>query len=64
MIHRDGRTDPFFDGARRDLLMIRRCADCAHWYGPLASSCSRCGGEDLAWARAEGRASLVSWARV
>ncbi|GAA3240514.1 Zn-ribbon domain-containing OB-fold protein [Actinocorallia longicatena] len=63
-ILRDGRTDPFFDGARRDVLMIRRCAECRHWHAPDATVCAECGGEDLDWAEAEGRALLVSWSKV
>ena len=62
VVRRDGRTDAFFDGAAADRLMIRRCTACDHWYPPDASDCAACGGTDLAWARAEGRATLVTWA--
>jgi uncharacterized OB-fold protein len=61
VLRRDGRTDPFFDGAAADRLMIRRCAACARWYSPDASECPRCGAE-LGWAEASGRAALVTWA--
>lgn len=63
-IVRDGRTDPFFDGAARDRLMIRRCGGCGTWYGPDASYCADCGSEELGWAEASGDATLVSWAIV
>jgi uncharacterized OB-fold protein len=61
VVRRDGRTDPFFDGAAAGRLMIRRCAGCARWYAPDASECPRCGDEPE-WAEASGRATLVSWA--
>ena len=62
VLRSDGRTDAFFDGAAAGRLMIRRCAACDHWYPPDASDCAACGGTDLAWNRADGRATLVTWA--
>jgi uncharacterized OB-fold protein len=60
VIRRDGRTDPFFDGAAEERLVIRRCEPCGRWYSPDAGDCAECGG-DLTWARAGGGAVLVSW---
>ncbi|MCW2864688.1 MAG: hypothetical protein JWP48_6396 [Actinoallomurus sp.] len=60
-IRRDGRGDPFFDGAAEDRLMTRRCEACGRWYAPDATDCPECAGE-LAWAEASGEAALVSWA--
>ncbi|MDN3351075.1 OB-fold domain-containing protein [Actinomadura sp. DC4] len=62
VIRRDGRTDPFFDGAAEDRLMTRRCEACGRWYAPDATGCAGCGAGDLAWAEASGEAVLVSWA--
>jgi uncharacterized OB-fold protein len=64
VIRRDGRTDPFFDGAARDRLVTRRCAACGRWFAPDATGCPGCGTDDLAWAEASGAALLVSWARA
>jgi uncharacterized protein len=61
MIRRDGRGDPFFDGAASDLLMIRRCDACGEWYAPDAHGCPACGSDELGWAEASGDAVLVSW---
>src|SRR4051812_24266355 len=63
-LRRDGRTDPFFDGAAEGKLMIRRCADCARWHTPDATGCHECGGERLEWAQARGTATLVTWATL
>jgi uncharacterized OB-fold protein len=61
-LRRDGLTDPFFDGASADRLVIKRCEFCHRWFAPDASGCPDCGGEDLAWAQAGGTATLVTWA--
>jgi uncharacterized OB-fold protein len=61
-IRRDGRTDPFFDGAAEDRLVVRRCETCVRWFAPDATGCPGCGTDDLAWAEASGEAVLVSWA--
>jgi uncharacterized protein len=62
IIRRDGRTDPFFDGAADDRLVVRRCGECGRWSGPDAAGCPGCGTEDLGWAEASGEAVLISWA--
>jgi uncharacterized OB-fold protein len=61
-IRRDGRTDPFFDGAAEDRLVVRRCEPCGRWFAPDASGCPGCGTDEPAWAEASGEAVLVSWA--
>ncbi len=61
-VRRDGRTDPFFDGAAEGRLVVRRCSGCGDWLAPDASGCAECGSEELAWAEASGEAVLVSWA--
>jgi uncharacterized OB-fold protein len=62
VIRRDGRTDPFFDGAAADRLVVRRCETCGLWYAPDAAGCTVCATDDLAWVEASGDAVLVSWA--
>ena len=36
VLRRDGRTDPFFDGAAAGRLVIKHCAACDHWLAPDA----------------------------
>ena len=62
ILRRDGRTDPFFDGTAADRLVIKRCEPCDHWYTPDQATCPRCGGDELVWAEASGKATLVTWA--
>jgi uncharacterized OB-fold protein len=61
VIRRDGRADPFFDGAAADRLVIRRCDPCGRWFAPDATGCPDCGVDDLGWSTASGDAVLVSW---
>ena len=62
VIRRDAASAPFFDGAARGELMIRRCASCGRTHAPATASCPDCGGTDLDWVRAAGTATLVTWA--
>ncbi|WP_019630636.1 Zn-ribbon domain-containing OB-fold protein [Actinomadura atramentaria] len=64
VLRRDFRTDPFFDGAAADRLVIRRCADCDLWLAPDATCCPGCGSEEPGWADAAGDATLVTWTVV
>ncbi|MGI5202644.1 Zn-ribbon domain-containing OB-fold protein [Spirillospora sp. CA-108201] len=61
VLRRDGRTDPFFDGAAAGRLVVRRCEGCDRWFTPDASGCPGCGEENLGWAEASGAATLVTW---
>jgi uncharacterized OB-fold protein len=63
-LRRDGRTDPFFDAAAADRLLIKRCDPCDRWYAPDQSACPACGEEELGWAEAAGSATLVTWTVV
>lgn len=62
VLHRDGRTDAFFDGAAEGRLVIKKCEPCGRWFGPDAGGCPGCGADRLAWADADGSAVLISWA--
>jgi uncharacterized protein len=64
IVRADERSAPFFEAAGRDVLLIKRCAECGHWLAPEAGACSGCGGSELAWAAASGRGVLVSWAAL
>jgi uncharacterized OB-fold protein len=55
---------PYWDGLKRHELLLQRCEDCgARQFYPRAL-CTACGGTRLAWTRASGRATLVSWSVV
>lgn len=68
----DAASQPFFDGANRGELMIRRCRACgaAMWPAshsgslPVSPRCLTCFSPDLDWVAATGKASLYSFVVV
>ncbi|WP_433324788.1 Zn-ribbon domain-containing OB-fold protein [Spirillospora sp. CA-294931] len=63
---RGGWTEERSDeGSRREERPLagerRRAHEHGRWFGPDATACPSCGSEDLAWAEADGRATLVTW---
>jgi uncharacterized protein len=60
-VERDHATAEFLDAAADGRFLLRRCPD-GHYSEPAAVQCTTCDAALLAWAPAEGGASLVSWA--
>jgi uncharacterized protein len=65
----DEESRPFFDGARRGVLLLRRCRDCGTFMSPtggigtpLRPRCTGCFSAALEWAPATGRGTLYSFA--
>jgi uncharacterized protein len=54
-------TQPFWDGAAEGELRIQRCETCERHYFYPRPSCPRCGGDQVEWVRASGRATLYSY---
>ena len=57
-------SQPFYDGAKRGVLMVQRCGQCGVCRFVARTHCAECGSPDFAWVQASGRATLVSWAHV
>jgi uncharacterized OB-fold protein len=62
IIRADDRSAPFFAAAARDVLLIKRCAECDRWLEPGATGCPGCGAADPRWEQAAGHGRLISWA--
>ncbi len=60
----DEFTQPWWDAAAERRLVISRCATCdeAHYYP--RPFCPRCGGDEVSWEDASGRATLYTWSIV
>jgi uncharacterized OB-fold protein len=65
----DDASRPFFDGARKHVLLLRRCCDCGTFSSPtggigtpLRPRCVSCFSANLGWAPASGRGTLYSFA--
>ncbi len=55
---------PYWEAARRRELRFQRCTNCGAWRFPPGPMCPRCLSFAHEWARASGRARLVSWVVV
>jgi uncharacterized protein len=55
-------TQPFWDAAREERLVIPYCKACGfHWFPP-ALACERCGEADYSWVDASGRGKVFTFA--
>ena len=54
-------TAPYWAGAKIGELRLQKCAACAHIWFPPSICCPKCLGEDYAWVKASGKATLWSW---
>ncbi|MEV4800678.1 Zn-ribbon domain-containing OB-fold protein [Nonomuraea sp. NPDC049421] len=54
-------TQPFWDGTAVGELRIQRCTTCERHYFYPRPTCPRCGGDQVEWVRASGRATLYSY---
>jgi uncharacterized protein len=57
----DERSQPFFDGAARGVLMLQRCRACSAWHFPVREVCPECLATDLEWTQASGRGQVHSF---
>ncbi len=58
----DEASAPFFDGAKRGVLMIQRCTACGTHLFPLREICEQCLGDDLEWVEASGKGTVHTFA--
>ena len=57
----DEASQPFFDGAREQRLMIQRCTTCGAVMWPVKSRCDNCLSPTVTWVQASGKATLYSF---
>jgi uncharacterized OB-fold protein len=57
----DEEWQPFFDGARRGVLMIQQCTQCSTSLAPGTILCIECLSESLRWVQASGRGTLFTF---
>jgi uncharacterized OB-fold protein len=56
----DAANRPYWDGAKRGVLMLQRCMDCGRHRFPAARYCAQCRGERSAWVASSGRGVVES----
>jgi uncharacterized OB-fold protein len=66
LVRRTGGPDwiPYWEAGRRRELRFQRCTGCWTWRHPPGPMCPACGSMASEWARASGRARLLSWVVV
>ena len=57
-------TQPFWDGAAAEKLVIQRCETCGGWQHYPRPFCKTCWSEDVAWAEASGDGTLYTYSIV
>ena len=57
-------TQEYWDAARDERLLIRRCGSCGEPHFYPRTFCPACWSEDVTWEQASGRATLYTWSVV
>jgi hypothetical protein len=57
----DPANRPFWDGAKRGVLMLQRCLDCDRHRFPAARNCAHCRGERSEWVATSGAGVVESY---
>ena len=60
----DGLSAPYWEGTRRDALMVQRCRACQTWVWGPEWICHQCHSFNLDWTKVEGKGRIYSWERV
>jgi uncharacterized OB-fold protein len=55
-------SQPFWDGTKRDRLLLKHCKICGHIDHPPYLYCTECLSEDHEWREASGKATLYAFA--
>ena len=60
----DSLSTPYWEGTRREKLLIQFCRGCNHWQWGPEVICHRCNSFDLDWREVAGRGIIYSYQRV
>jgi hypothetical protein len=60
----DFESQPFWDGAREQKLLIKRCLECGATHFYPRPFCPKCWSDRVEWLEASGRATLYTWSVV
>ena len=59
----DSDSAPYWEGARREDLMVQRCKGCGTWVWGPEWICHACHSFDLEWTKVAGKGRIYSWER-
>ncbi len=54
-------SKPFWEGCKRDELLLPRCNQCASYWFPATATCPECLSTDWEWTRSSGRGRIYSF---
>jgi len=54
-------TQPYWDGARQEQLVMQQCADCAETIFPPRANCPKCGSAALSWRTLSGKGVIYTY---
>ena len=60
----DLETQPFWDAAKEERLLIRHCNACGEHHFYPRPFCPSCWSENVEWSEASGQATLYTWSVV
>ncbi|ETX02050.1 Zn-ribbon domain-containing OB-fold protein [Candidatus Entotheonella palauensis] len=60
----DELTQPFWDAANEERLVIQNCRPCNRLQHPPAPTCGQCGSGDLEWKEMSGRGKIYNYGVV
>jgi hypothetical protein len=60
----DLETQPFWDAAKEQRLLIKHCNACGAYHFYPRPFCPTCWSDDVEWVEASGRATLYTWSVV
>lgn len=60
----DGLSAPYWEGTRREELLIQFCRACSHWQWGPEWICHHCDSFDLDWREVQGRGVIYSYQRI
>jgi len=53
-------TQPYWDAARQERLVLQQCADCGYWLFPPGAHCPECGSARLSWTEVAGKGVIYT----
>ena len=59
----DGLDLPYWEGTRKDELLVQRCGDCQNWQWGPEWICHNCNSFLMKWEKVEGKGNIYSWER-
>jgi uncharacterized OB-fold protein len=60
----DPSTEPYWEGAARGVLLVKRCGSCGRAHFAPRPFCPHCWSDEVTWEEASGRATLYTYSIV